>query len=195
MAERMTDWMTFGMSHEEIRVVLDRNVARAAEIRKGTEARRAAEQATAARKPTRLSATPSQNAKPRIGHRMRELADIVSAVPGISKAEALRAAGLPTHGLGSGRELNRAIAAGLVIVEYEHARRTHLFASERDRMRWHLAREIMMPGISAERVAEIRAEITALDAERSASWVTPTLHERTASTALAQPEAGRDRWV
>ncbi len=94
---------------------------------------------------------------------------IVSAVPGISKSDALRAAGLPVHGLGSGRELNRAIAAGLVIVEHEHARRCRLFASERDRRRWHLAREALAQGTPAGRVAEIRAEITAFDAARAAT--------------------------
>jgi hypothetical protein len=101
---------------------------------------------------------------------MRELHDIVSASPGISKSDALRAAGLPTRGLGSGRELNRAIAAGLVIVEHERANLCRLFASERDRKRWHLTREAMIPGIPAGRVAEIRAEITRLDAARAATW-------------------------
>jgi hypothetical protein len=107
---------------------------------------------------------------PRIGHRMRELADIVSASPGITKSDALRAAGLPTHGLGSGRELNRAIAAGLIIVEHERSNLTHLFASERDRQRWHLAREALRPGTPAGRVAELRAEVSRLDAERAATW-------------------------
>jgi hypothetical protein len=116
--------------------------------------------------------TATEAVKPRIGHRMRELADIVSAIPGCSKSDALRAAGLPTHGMGSGRELNRAISAGLIIVEHEHAKRCRLFASERDRMRWHLVREIMTPGIRARHVAEIRAEISALDAERAATWST-----------------------
>jgi phosphoserine phosphatase len=106
----------------------------------------------------------------RVGYRMRELADMVSASPGITKSDALRAADLPTRGMGSGRELNRAIAAGLILVEHAHARRTHLFATERDRRRWQLAREAMTPGTSAERVAEIRAEINRLDAERAATW-------------------------
>ena len=110
--------------------------------------------------------------KPRIGHRMRELADVVSAMPGCTKSDALRAAGLPTHGMGSGRELNRAIYAGLITVEHEHASRCRLFASERDRKRWHLVREFLRPGTGAERVAEIRAEITTLDAERAATWST-----------------------
>jgi hypothetical protein len=105
---------------------------------------------------------------------MRELHAIVSAVPGISKSDALRAAGLPTHGLGSGRELNRAIAAGLIVVEHERPNLCRLFAGERDRRRWHLVREIMTPGIPAERVAAIRAEIAALDAERAATWSTDT---------------------
>ena len=54
------------------------------------------------------------------------MADIVSAMPGLSKADALRAAGLPTHGMGSGRELNRAISAGMIIVEHEHAKQMPL---------------------------------------------------------------------
>jgi hypothetical protein len=115
---------------------------------------------------------PDEIATPRIGYRMRELADIVSAMPGCSKSDALRAAGLPVRGMGSGRELNRAISAGLVLVEHEHAKRCRLFATERDRRRWHLVRELLLPGIPAGRVAEIRAEITALDAERAATWRT-----------------------
>ena len=43
----------------------------------------------------------------RIGPRMRELRDVVSTMPGCSRADALRAAGLPTSGLGSGRPLDR----------------------------------------------------------------------------------------
>jgi len=101
---------------------------------------------------------------------MRELADVVSAIPGCTKSDALRAAGLPTHGMGSGRELNRAISAGLIIVEHEHAKLCRLFATERDRMRWHLVRELLTPDIRARRVAQIRAEISALDAERAATW-------------------------
>jgi hypothetical protein len=75
--------------------------------------------------------TVTEPVKPRIGYRMRELADIVSAMPGCSKSDALRAAGLPTCGIGSGRELNRAVSAGLILVEHEHAKRCRLFASER----------------------------------------------------------------
>lgn len=116
--------------------------------------------------------TPAEPAKPRVGYRMRELAEIVSAMPGCSKSDALRAAGLPRRGMGSGRELNRAIYAGLIIVEHEHAKRCRLFANERDRERWHLARELLLPGACAQRVAEIRAEIHGLDAERAATWNT-----------------------
>lgn len=155
------------MTHDEIRAMLDRNLARAWEIHEKAVARRAAELAAVANTPP---CAPTVPAKPRIGYRMRELADIVSAMPGISKSDALRAAGLPTHGLGSGRELNRAIDAGLIIVEHEHARRTHLFASEHDRRRWHLTREAMTAGIPAGRVAEIRAEIATLDAGRAETW-------------------------
>jgi hypothetical protein len=101
---------------------------------------------------------------------MRELQPIVSAMPGCSKSDALRAAGLPLRGPGVGRELNRAIAAGLIVVEHERANLCRLFASERDRRRWHLGREIMTAGLPAERVAELRAEVAALDAERAATW-------------------------
>lgn len=164
MAERM--------AHDEIRAMLDRNLARAWEIHQRAEERRAAEMAAVANMP-RMTATPSRTlSKPRIGYRMRELADIVSAMPGFSKSDALRAAGLPTRGLGSGRELNRAIAAGLVVVEHERANLCRLFASERARRRWHLAREALTPGTPAGRVAEIRAEIASLDVERAATWST-----------------------
>lgn len=51
-------------------------------------------------------------AKPRIGHRMQELADIVSAMPGCSKSAALRAAGLPTRGVGSAASLTGLLPPG-----------------------------------------------------------------------------------
>ena len=108
--------------------------------------------------------------KPRIGRRMRELADIVSAMPGCTKSDALRAAGLPTQGMGAGRELTRAIQAGLILVEHERPNLCRLFVTERDRQRWHLVRELLRPGMTAEQVAEIRAKITALDAARAAIW-------------------------
>lgn len=112
--------------------------------------------------------------KPRVGPRMRELADIVSAMPGCSKSDALRAAGLPTHGLGSGRELDRAIVAGLIIVEYERVNLCRLFAGERDRRLWYLRHELLRPGTPAERVAEIRAEMNVLEAGRVATWADQT---------------------
>ena len=39
-----------------------------------------------------------------------------------------------------------------------------------DRRRWYLRRELLQPGTPAERVAEIRAEVSALEAERAATW-------------------------
>ena len=57
-------------------------------------------------------------------------------------------------------------------MEHEHAKRCRLFANERDRMRWHLVRELLTPGMRARRVAEVRAEISALDAKRAATWST-----------------------
>lgn len=46
---------------------------------------------------------------------MRELADVVSACPGINKSQALRAMGRPVSGLGCWYPLQRAI--GVVIIE------------------------------------------------------------------------------
>ena len=101
----------------------------------------------------------------RVGYRMRELADIVSAMPGCTKADALRAAGLPVRGIGSGRELNRAIVAGLIVVEHERANLCRLFATDRDRRWWHLRQELLQPGTPVGRVAAIRAEISALETD------------------------------
>ena len=56
-------------------------------------------------------------ARPRIGPTMRELHAIISACPGISKAAALRAADLPDRGMGAYRPVNRALAAGLLVVQ------------------------------------------------------------------------------
>jgi len=107
---------------------------------------------------------------PRIGYRMRQLHDVASALPGISKRGALAAAGLPLSGPGRDAPVQRAIAAGLLVVERERVNRYRLFANERDRAVWHLRAELLRPGTPAERVAEIRAAILALDAERAATW-------------------------
>ena len=93
---------------------------------------------------------------------MRELHDLVTAMPGMSKSMALRAAGLPVHGPGSGRELNRAIAAGLILVEHEQVNLCALFASEHDRRWWVLRKELLTPGTPAWRIEEIRAELDAM---------------------------------
>lgn len=45
--------------------------------------------------------------------------------------------------------------------ERERSNRCRLFVTERDRKRWHLRRELLVPGTPAERVAAIRAEISA----------------------------------
>lgn len=106
----------------------------------------------------------------RIGYRMRQLHDVVSCMPGCSKRAALAAAGLPLSGPGRDAPLNRAVAAGLVVIEHERVNLYRCFANERDRVVWHLRRELLQPGTRAERVAEIRAEISDLDAVRSATW-------------------------
>jgi hypothetical protein len=106
----------------------------------------------------------------RVGYRMRQLHDVVSAMPGISKRGALLAAGLPTSGPGRDAPVHRAVTAGLILVERERSNRYRLFATPRDSAIWHLRAELLRPGTPAERVAEIAAEISRLDAERAASW-------------------------
>jgi hypothetical protein len=110
----------------------------------------------------------------RIGYRMRELTDVVSACPGISKRAALRAVGLPERGLGSGREMMRAIRAGLIVVELECPwvrRSAHaLFASERDRQMFHLCAELLHGSPTPERAAELAAEIDELRQAQAADY-------------------------
>lgn len=177
--------MADAMTQDEIRAILDRNVARAWEVHQRAEARRVAERAEARRAAERatLASAPRNTAppapalsKPRIGPRMRQVADYVSAVPGCSKREATRAVGAYYNEYhGERGPVERAIDAGLIIAEYAHAKRCRLFATERDRERWHLARELLRPGIATGRVAQIRAEISLLDAERAATWSEPAL--------------------
>ena len=104
----------------------------------------------------------------RIGPRMAEVQAIGSALPG--DLEARRAAGLPVSGVNRDAPAHRAVAAGLILVERERSNRYRPFAIERDCKRWHLRCELLVPGTPARRVVEIRAEISALDAERAASW-------------------------
>lgn len=98
------------------------------------------------------------------------LADIVSAMPGISKAQALRAAGLPDRGLGYLRPVDRTVAARLVIVEHAAPTRCRLFASERDRELWHLRQELLGEP-TADRAAEIVDQINRLRAQQAATWM------------------------
>jgi hypothetical protein len=98
---------------------------------------------------------------------MRELRDYVSAVPGCSKAQALRGVGLPDRGLGYLRPVARAIAAGLVIEEA--GRPCHLFANELDRQLWHLRRELF-GSPTAERSADILAEVDKIRAAQAAKY-------------------------
>lgn len=115
------------------------------------------------REPSRKLATP------RIGPRMRELQAVTSVCPGISKAAALRAADLPDRGMGSHRPIDRAIAAGLLVVEYEHANRCRLFANERDRAMFHLRGELLATSSSA-RADEIMGVLGVLRAAQAQTW-------------------------
>lgn len=107
----------------------------------------------------------------RVGRTMRMLADVVSACPGISKAGALRAAGLPDRGRGAYRPVNRAIAAGLVLAEpYRPGHPTRLYATECDQRLWHLRAELLRGNPTAERANEIVAEVEALRAGAAGAY-------------------------
>ncbi len=103
------------------------------------------------------------------------LADLVSAMPGVSKAGALRGVGLPDRGIGYLRPLDRAIAAGLIIVEHATPTLCRLFASERDRQVWHLRDELLHSSPTADRASVIDAEIEALRAEAAKDFAVDAL--------------------
>ena len=110
----------------------------------------------------------------RIGPRMAELQDIVSAMPGCSRRAALRAAELPERGIGHGRPLNRAIQAGLIIQDISNpwVRHGHyaLFANERDRVIFNLRAELLHGSPTPERAAELAAEIDELRQAQAADY-------------------------
>jgi len=128
-------------------------------------------------------------AKPKIGRRMHDLHVIVAACPGISKSQALRCAGLPVRGPGSGRELNRAIAAGLVVVEKPQVNLCALFATEADARWWRLTREYYAPSTPAARVREISDEMDAITADHSGVFVATVT---TAGGRVVTSEGDRD---
>jgi hypothetical protein len=115
-----------------------------------------------------------QTTKPRIGFRMRELADVVSALPGCSRRGALRAAGLPECGMGHGKPLDRAINAGLIFQDtgnpWARGNAYALFTNQRDRLIFNLKNELLHGSPSPERAEHIRAEVERLRQEQAASW-------------------------
>jgi hypothetical protein len=103
---------------------------------------------------------------------MRELRDIVSAMPGCSKAAALRTADMPDRGRGYLRPIDRAIAAGLIIaVPDRRGKPFKLFASERDQRIYELREELLHGGPDSTRAEQLVAEIEALRAEQAATWL------------------------
>jgi hypothetical protein len=105
---------------------------------------------------------------------MRELADLVSACPGINKSGALRATGRPTQGLGSWRLMERAV--GVVVIEdranpWATGNEHLLFRDERAREIFNLRSELLLGHPSPERAEEIRATVERLRAGRAQTWV------------------------
>jgi hypothetical protein len=95
--------------------------------------------------------------------RVRALMDVVSGMPGCSKTRAMVAADVPAF------TLDQAAACGLILVD-ANGRRTHVFVNERDRKIFYLRRELRRPGTSADRIAELQAEIDTLRAEAAQTW-------------------------
>jgi hypothetical protein len=105
---------------------------------------------------------------------MRELADLVSACPGINKSGALRATGRPTQGLGSWRLMERCV--GTVLIEDRAnpwaTRNEHLlFRDDRARTIFNLRAELLHGRPTPDRAAELVDEIEQLRAGQVQSWV------------------------
>lgn len=110
--------------------------------------------------------------KPRIGPKMKAIADYVSAVPGQSISTVLRAAGISPRDRSSARApIYRAEAAGLIIIERVRPNLARVFQNERARKIWYLRRELLAPGTPADRVEALRAEIESLVTEQAATWI------------------------
>lgn len=110
-------------------------------------------------------------ATPRIGPTMRAIADYVSAVPGCTKADALRGTDRPAHGMGAYRPVNRTIAAGLVVTE--QTRRCgpyRLYASESARQMFHLRAELLHGSPTPERAIELAYTIERLRQAQAAEY-------------------------
>jgi hypothetical protein len=104
-----------------------------------------------------------------LGPRQSELLDIISAIPALSKSDALRLAGIPAGGWYAARPINVLVSRGLIVAE-KVGGRYMLFASTRDREWFYLRRALLQPGTPAEEVQEISARLRELDEERAVTW-------------------------
>jgi hypothetical protein len=111
----------------------------------------------------------------RIGPAMRMITDYVSAVPGCSKREVMREASMASTYMGLWRALERAINAGLVIVDSEcpwvHPTAHAVFANERDKTIFYLRNELLRGKPTPQHADEIRTEVERLRAEQATTWV------------------------
>jgi hypothetical protein len=105
--------------------------------------------------------------QPKIGPVQAAIRDYVGCQPGSSKAAVLRGVGLPTRGFGYLRPIERAEAAGLIIVESGWPCR--LFASAADRRLFYVKRELLA-GPTPERAAELAAEAAEIRAGQAQSY-------------------------
>lgn len=105
-----------------------------------------------------------------IGPRMRHVTDVVSAMPGCTREQAVEAAEGYLPASGRYGPLDRAISRGLIMVDWADGDHVRLFTSGAVRRIWYLRRELREPGITAARVNGIWAEIDELQAARAQSW-------------------------
>lgn len=110
---------------------------------------------------------------PRIGPKMREIADYVAGSPGCTISEALRAVGISPRDRSSARApVYRAEAAGLIIFDRVRVNLVRVFENERAREIWYLRKELLEPGQPVARIEELQAQIDELRADAARTWVT-----------------------
>jgi hypothetical protein len=106
----------------------------------------------------------------RIGRKMRQLADIVSAVPGCGIETAVAGADGYLSASGIYKPLERAIAAGLVVADWADREHVRLFTTGIARRIWYLSAELQQPDTSTERIRGIHHELAELHAALAATW-------------------------
>jgi hypothetical protein len=110
--------------------------------------------------------------QPRIGPKMREIADYVAGSPGCTISDALWAVGISPRDRSSARApVYRAERAGLIIFDRVRVNLVRIFENERAREIWYLRKELLKPGQPIARIEELQARIDELRAEAARTWI------------------------